>query len=734
MNKTISIVICTYNRDVFLERTLKSLERLTYKDLEVVVVNGPSTDNTQDVIDKYSKTIKTAGNPETNLSVSRNIGIKLSSGDIVAFIDDDAIPEEDWLDDLVDYYNRYEGSNVAGVGGKVYGPGGDHFQFANGYLDLEGNVTAISDKPQDFNNPKEKKFNHLLGTNCSFRRDVLLEVGGFDEFIEYFADETELCVRIIKAGYKIVHHPRAFIHHEFAKSHIRANTYDPYHYNWYPIIKNEIYHMLKDAEGLVSDEKRRHWADVAARKRLNAFHDWHRSGHITDAEHTSFVETWNKAYMIGMEAGMGDSRKLNFDMISTVPFMKFDPSLVEEQMTICLLSKDNIFEAMGGVAKYTFELAKGFVSEGHQVHIVTKGSELYDYMKDGINVHCIPLVYNLSIKELKPYPTAHELVQYAYCAYKRIVALNMQYSFDIVESPLWDFEGAVAAYMLRDKLPVVVRLQTPLLKVAETQQWKLTDDHRIHADFERTLIHHAAGIISISDSIQNTIEDMYSIAFDKNKIEKVYLGVDGPKFTAGGALRRNDRIQILFVGRLERRKGVHTIMSVISMLMEKYHNIEFVFVGDDTAEDRRLKTTFRSHFLQKYGDSPWVENIIFTGKINNERKEAYYDSCDFLIAPSLYESFGIILIEAMSCKKPVIACNIGGMKEIVRDGVDGILIEPENEKQLGKAIENMIESKELREKMGRSSRDRYLECFTNEKMILGTLKAYKKFINEQQHS
>ena len=106
MNYKVSIIICTYNRAPFLKRTLNSLKNLEYKNFEVVVINGPSTDETERIIYPYRNSIKILNNPKTNLSISRNMGIKASAGDIVAFIDDDAIPDRKWLNDILSLYTE----------------------------------------------------------------------------------------------------------------------------------------------------------------------------------------------------------------------------------------------------------------------------------------------------------------------------------------------------------------------------------------------------------------------------------------------------------------------------------------------------------------------------------------------------------------------------------------------------------------------------------------------------
>ena len=113
----VSVVINTHNRAESLKVTLESLFHQMYKNFEVIVVNGPSTDQTEKVVSEYGKHIKLLSCPVRNLSVSRNIGIEAASGEIVAFIDDDGIADPYWIADLV---AGYTGPEIGGVGGLVY--------------------------------------------------------------------------------------------------------------------------------------------------------------------------------------------------------------------------------------------------------------------------------------------------------------------------------------------------------------------------------------------------------------------------------------------------------------------------------------------------------------------------------------------------------------------------------------------------------------------------------------
>src|SRR5262245_43262145 len=101
MTRRVSVVVNTINRAESLRRTLLSLLRLDYPEFEIVVVVGPSTDHTDAVVAEFAKTIKVARCEAANLSVSRNVGIRAASGEIVAFIDDDSVADPWWLDDIV---------------------------------------------------------------------------------------------------------------------------------------------------------------------------------------------------------------------------------------------------------------------------------------------------------------------------------------------------------------------------------------------------------------------------------------------------------------------------------------------------------------------------------------------------------------------------------------------------------------------------------------------------------
>ena len=162
-----TIAICTYNRIGTLPRTLQSLSRLRgAHSFEVIVVNGPSTDGTSEFLASQIG-IRLFENSEANLSISRNIAIANAVGRFIAFIDDDAIPEPDWLSLLLDRFQKDK--ELSALGGFIRDASGMGFQTRYVFCDALGKAVAC-DNPDyiSFDTDGRRHFPSLTGTNVIF--------------------------------------------------------------------------------------------------------------------------------------------------------------------------------------------------------------------------------------------------------------------------------------------------------------------------------------------------------------------------------------------------------------------------------------------------------------------------------------------------------------------------------------------------------------------------------------
>jgi GT2 family glycosyltransferase len=195
----VSVVVCSYNGSRTIAETLAALENLAYPDYEVIVVDDGSTDQTSAIAARYEvKLFRTENN---GLSAARNLGMNAASGDIVAYIDDDAYPDPHWLTFLV---SGLRDAEHAGIGGPNIAPPGDG-AIADCVANAPGGPihVLLSDRVAE----------HIPGCNMAYRRDKLLEIGGFDPRFRVAGDDVDVCWRLQERGWTIGFAPAAVVWH-----------------------------------------------------------------------------------------------------------------------------------------------------------------------------------------------------------------------------------------------------------------------------------------------------------------------------------------------------------------------------------------------------------------------------------------------------------------------------------------------------------------------------------------
>lgn len=222
---SVSVVIVSRGRPAALRRCLLGVSQLQYPTFEVVVVSDPEGLKTAQSL-PFSSDLKLVPFDTPNISAARNLGLVAAAGEIIAFIDDDAVPEPQWLRHLVAPAAQRD---VAAMGGYVRGRNGISFQWKARSLDRFGEAHEVlleKNRPTILHPPKGRAIK-TEGTNMAFRRDVLIELGGFDPAFHYFLDETDLNMRLAHAGHATALVPLAEVHHGFAANRMRASNRVP---------------------------------------------------------------------------------------------------------------------------------------------------------------------------------------------------------------------------------------------------------------------------------------------------------------------------------------------------------------------------------------------------------------------------------------------------------------------------------------------------------------------------
>jgi glycogen synthase len=731
-----SVVINTYNRADYLPNAIISIACQTYGAIELIVVNGPSTDSTELVLDKLAGEgicFKRESCSTRNLSDSRNIGVAAASGDVVFFIDDDAVAHKDWITRLM---RRYENPEVGGAGGFTYDHTGVNFQCRYTVCDRFGNAHFFDtlDPETLLRFPGEFYFPSLLGTNCSFRMAELRAIGGFDEVFAYMLDETDVCLRIFKRGKRIITEPDAFVFHKFAPSHSRTPERIPT--SLLAPARSKVYYCLKHenfAGGTtleVFKEIDRYKKDVEFANRWYLDHKKISPAHFSRIS-KELLDGIAEGIRLGMDPVIKSARSetLNRRPHSPNEFLgirAFEGASVtnSEPLTIYFVSQGYPPADTSGIARWTYECARSLVAKGHEVHVITRSASKTNYVDffEGVWLHAVIDLFEDDNAFVSPIPIPASIACRAGAVLRELRRSEKIWGVDVVSAPIWDIEGILCAAYL--KAPVVVSLHTTYKLAAPFKaEWTSNHDYRLnHVNKviagEQWLLENSKAILANSNEIVVEINQMYGNILGRRSeaVSTVAHGL-GDRVrpdaisVANKAKKVDKSLKILFVGRIEERKGADQLLAALSQIPHLLVNVEIVFAGKSPGlEDSYVKRVMG--LAEKLGEICTQTSIQFLGYVSDADLEVHYATSDIFVAPSRFESFGLILIEAMRHGTPVVACDIGGMREVINDGVDGRLFAVDDTVHLSRILGELIINPSLRADLGTAGKAKYEEKFT----------------------
>jgi glycosyltransferase involved in cell wall biosynthesis len=727
MKPTVSVIVNTLNRGGMLRKILECFQWLKYEGkFEVIVVNGPSTDNTEKIIEEWGNRIRAAKCGAANLSASRNIGIELAKGEIVAFIDDDAYPEPEWLAQMVEPFSD---ESVGAVGGIVFDHTGFSYQYEYRTATRLLNCNwAAMNNGEHLCFPCSYEFPYPPGGNAAYRRSALLEVGGFDEEIEYYGDETDVTVRLIDAGYLVRNIVGGYIHHKSAASNIRNN--ERIVRNWYPIIKNKIYFSIKHGRPYRAfDEILQDNLKFSAMWRDDVTHHI-TAGRLTENDLVLFEDQNRQAWEVGVTQGLAEKRKLLCRREGNEGnFALFPTHGASKPLAVVLVSQYFPPHQEGGIPTLTKELGESLANLGQVVHVVTQSPDInrVDF-EAGVWVHRVVKREFQRPQTAEALNVPQRIWDWSATAFEEVKRIGRHRVISVVEAPIWDCQGI--AFLLDRQWPVVTSLQTTLRFWLDSHP-ELRTDSTWMASFgnpmlslEKEVMLRSDSIRSISRAIRRDIETEYRFEFEDSKICIAPLGMSSqqtPTFRG----ERADHLTVLFVGRLEYRKGIDVLLAAIPKIHKESPLVRFRILGDDSLEAPGRNASFKELFLSNDVGQQWSERVRFEGRVDAETLRDAYKSCDIFVAPSRFESFGLVFLEAMREAKPVVGCLAGGIPEVVSRDVNGLLVPPGDVEALSEAILRLVKSETLRTTMGAAGRKIFLEKFTSEDMARSSLEIYE---------
>lgn len=331
-------------------------------------------------------------------------------------------------------------------------------------------------------------------------------------------------------------------------------------------------------------------------------------------------------------------------------------------------------------------LACALAQRGHQVHVICQAvGETKDVIDNGVFVHRVganPKRYSAVAR-----------ISYSFRAWLKLREIIKQYDIEIVEATYWGAEALL--YSLRRRTPLIVRTDVSASDMLRTRTYagvKELLSLKVLSRLESFSAKRADRVVAIShDLYTRAIEELH---IDPGKVDRVPHAVDTAKYSyIESDVRERLGIPrgvplVLFVGRLEARKGVHVLCQAIPEIIGSMPSTRFVLVGRDTNTPQG--GSVKSYITKEAERRGFSDNLVLIDSMLPDELVALYSACDVFVLPSLWEGFGLVVLEALACGKPVVATSVGGAPEIGLTPPSGIVVAPNNPKELAEALLELL--------------------------------------------
>lgn len=352
------------------------------------------------------------------------------------------------------------------------------------------------------------------------------------------------------------------------------------------------------------------------------------------------------------------------------------------ELTVMMLSWEFPPRIIGGISPHVYYLSKSLARNGIKVYVVTcdfPGAPQHEVV-DGVEIFRIDSYKN-------PSPD--------FATWVFLMNVNMQKEAAALVNSL---DGKVDVFHAHDWLVANAGIglkhvfRKPLL--ATMHSTEIGRRNGIHFDYERMiheteawLTYEAWRVICCSDYMVSHVKWAFGLPADK--LVMVPNGVDAEAYAKIG----NDDLSrfrskfalpeekiVLFVGRLVHEKGVHVLVNAVSRVLEKV-NAKFIIVGNGYMKEQL------SNIVKNMG---FAHKVMFTGFVDDETLKKLQKCADVSVVPSLFEPFGIVALEAMAAKSPVVVSDTGGLSEIVEHDVTGVKVYADNPESLAWGITKVL--------------------------------------------
>ncbi len=364
--------------------------------------------------------------------------------------------------------------------------------------------------------------------------------------------------------------------------------------------------------------------------------------------------------------------------------------------------------ALGGVENHVWHLGQGLIAHGDEVEVITT-----DLRKDIPFERLEAETENFSfpvhrLRAIKAAPLPHALGNVAPAMLRQVLSG----SWDIIHAHAYGyfptFVAATGRFLGRSALVI-----TP-----HSDPGRPSLEKRVFDTFVPIVtLKRADRVVALTHLEARYLE---SLGVAGDRIVVIPNGVDIDEFLPPSeGLRQGDGTTVLFAGRCyPQQKGLETLMRATSLLPAEAR-VHVRIVGEDWGGYAVVGGMAKSLGIE--------DRVTLVGRLERAQVVEEFHRADLFVLPSLFDSFPIVLLEAMAAGLPVVATSVGGIPEVVEDGRTGLLVEPGNPQALSAALERLAQAPSVRKEMGRRGRER-ARLFSWEQIVLRTRQVYEDAI------
>ncbi len=402
-------------------------------------------------------------------------------------------------------------------------------------------------------------------------------------------------------------------------------------------------------------------------------------------------------------------------------------------LNVCLVSEEYPPETgWGGIGTYAYNMASGLAELGHRVHVIARGWG-QDTFREAGGVR----IYRLSIPEpswrwgtsplSRSLYETRQILLWNHRVNRVVQRIGAAERLDVIEVPEYHAQGLGLALSQR-RIPMVVKLHTPSFLCRNLNGVAAGGsrlDTFISEHLEFRLAQQAGLITSPSRKLAEAVSQRWG--FDARAIRVIPNPIDDELFCPRQDVTP-DHKTVLYVGRLERRKGVETLVKTLPLILPTFPETCLRLVGKDHRSGPG--GSWMCGCLRQWlrGAGVPERTVEFVGPVDRAALPEAYGRAAVCVVPSLYENFPYTCLEAMACGSAVVASAVGGIPEIITDGVDGVLVPPEAPEALAAAILRLLADPALRHRLGARARTTIGARFNREAICAQTVQAYRSLL------